>query len=133
MKSARLLDSFALIKFLREEPGFDRIRHWFVEARQRQESLLICELNVGEVFYVIGRERGLPKAEEILGLLPMLPLKTLAVTWEMILQAARLKAQYPLSYADCIAAACAMSHQAVLVTGDSEFKALKHLLPIEWI
>jgi ribonuclease VapC len=94
---------------------------------------LASELNIGEVFYVIARKKGLPKAEEFLTFLPGLPLRLLPVTWEIILQAARFKAQYALSYADCVAAASAVAHQAILVTGDPEFRALKHLVQIEWI
>ena len=133
MKNERLLDSFALVKFFREEPGYERVKHWLVEARRRENFLLVCELNAGEVFYVIGRENGIPKAEEILMLLSTLPLRMIPVTWELVLQAARLKAQYSLSYADCMAAACAIHHQAILVTGDPEFRKVKHLLEIEWI
>lgn len=133
MKNERLLDSFALIKFFREEPGFERIRQWFIEAARNGKPLSICELNVGEVFYAIARKNSLRRAEEILGLLPTLPLRLIPTTWEIVLQAARLKAQHPLSYADCIAAACAIQRQAVLVTGDPEFRALKHLIEIEWI
>ncbi len=133
MKPARLLDSYALVNFLYKEPGSDRVRNWFLEAKRRAEPLLISELNVGEVFYVVARKAGSAKAEEILTLLATLPLKRLPVTWELILQAARLKAEYALSYADCVAAACAMTHQAILLTGDSEFRALKHLISIEWI
>lgn len=133
MKNARLLDSFALVKFLREEPGFERVKGRLVEAARSDDPLLMCEINLGEVFYVIGREQGLARAEEMVASFSTLPIKPIPVAWEMILQAARLKAQYSLSYADCIAAACAMIHQAILVTGDREFRAIQHLLRIEWI
>ena len=133
MKSERLLDSHALVKYAHAEPGAERIERWFIEAKQSQIPLLVNELNLGEVFYVIARKKGLPKAEEFLNFLPGLPLRLIPATWEIILQAARLKAQYALSYADCVAAACAVVHQAVLVTGDPEFRALKHLVEIEWI
>ena len=133
MKIVRLLDSFALIKYFEAEPGGDRIRQYFDQAHRHQETLLICELNVGEVFYIIARKHGLSRAEEILTTLSTLPLKTIPVSWEVVLKAARLKAQHALSYADCIAAACAMNHQAVLLTGDPEFRAVKHLLRIEWV
>lgn len=133
MKNVRLLDSFALVKFLRQEPGFERVKSWLVEAERASEPLLMSELNLGEVFYIIGKDQGLARAEEIAASFPTLPIRPIPVSWEIILQAARFKAQCSLSYADCIAAACAVNHQAVLVTGDKEFRAIQHLLRIEWI
>jgi ribonuclease VapC len=38
-----------------------------------------------------------------------------------------------MSYADCFAVACAVNESAVLVTGDPEFKAVSHLVQIEWM
>lgn len=133
MKNARLLDSFALVKFLRQEPGFERVKGWLMDAHRTGRPLLMSEINLGEVFYIIGREQGLARAEEIAASFSTLPIKQIPATWEMILQAARLKAEHALSYADCIAAACAMAHQAILVTGDKEFRVIRHLLRIEWI
>jgi len=43
------------------------------------------------------------------------------------------KAHYPLSYADCIAAATTDIHDGILVTGDREFKQLEKDLDIEWL
>jgi len=62
-----------------------------------------------------------------------LGLTVLSVTDSLVFQAAELKAQYPLSYADCFALACAVNHSATLVTGDPEFKTVSHLIEISWI
>ena len=48
-------------------------------------------------------------------------------------EAAKLKARYKIAYADCFAAALALSLNALLVTGDPEFKMLAHKLSVEWI
>lgn len=133
MKNVRLLDSSALLSFLQREPGFGRVKHRFEEAQKNHEPLLMCELNFGEVFYVIARRRGIQEAEGIVTVLPTLPLRMVPVTWDLVLQAARLKAQYAMSYADCVAAACALSHQAALVTGDRDFKLVKDLVNVEWV
>jgi ribonuclease VapC len=109
------------------------VKGWLLEASRSDSPLLICEINLGEVFYVIGREQGLARAEEIVASFSTLPIQQIPATWEIILQAARLKAQHALSYADCIAAASAMAYQAVLVTGDKEFRTVQHLFKIEWI
>jgi len=53
----------------------------------------------------------------------------------MLLTAARLKANYPISYADAFAASLAVIHNSYLLTGDPEFKTLvkKENIPIEWL
>ncbi len=133
MKSAKLLDSFAVVKYILAEPGGDRVLGFISEARRSEQPLLLSEINAGEVFYVIAKRFGLAKAEEVLTLFSTLPIRMVPVSWELILQAARLKAQFALSYAECIAADCAMAHQAVLVTGDKEFRSIQHLVRVEWI
>jgi ribonuclease VapC len=54
-------------------------------------------------------------------------------TWERILVAAGLKAHFPVSYADAFAIALAQEFGATLLTGDPEFKAVSHLITIEWL
>jgi predicted nucleic acid-binding protein len=54
---------------------------------------------------------------------------------ELLLSAASIKASFPLSYADAFAAATAQIHDAVLLTGDPEFKALeaKGIISVRWL
>ena len=47
--------------------------------------------------------------------------------------AAKFKAQYPIAYADCFAAALAFQRKAVVVTGDPEFRKLSDRISIEWV
>lgn len=95
--------------------------------------MVMSEINAGELYYAIGRRMGLDKAEEALANLSTIPVTLVPTTWELIVAAARLKAQWPLSYADCFAVATAMARGATVVTGDPEFKHVEHLVPVEWI
>jgi len=54
---------------------------------------------------------------------------------KLLRTAGRLKALYPISYADSFAASLAVIHHAALPTGDPEFKKLekKEKLPVEWL
>ena len=133
MRSARLLDTFPLVRFFKKEPGFERVKALLSEARRARTPLLISEINAGELYYTVARKAGVDSAEEILAALSTIPITVLPTTWELTLAAARLKARWALSYADCFAAACAMQEGAVLVTGDQEFKQVEHLVSIEWI
>lgn len=52
------------------------------------------------------------------------------------MSAAGLKSRYAISYADAFAAATALMHDAPLVTGDPELRAMaagKSNLKLEWI
>jgi ribonuclease VapC len=51
----------------------------------------------------------------------------------LISKASELKAQYPISYADCFAAATALIHNASLLTGDPEFQKLMKVVPVDWL
>lgn len=66
-------------------------------------------------------------------ILPGLPIQPVPVDFPLVLAAARLKAKYPLSYADCFAAAAGEKNCAVVLTGDPEFTLIEEFLPIEWL
>jgi predicted nucleic acid-binding protein len=95
----------------------------------------MCVVNWGEIIYIVERERGLPKAQEILARIDELPIEIVEVDRALTLAAAHLKMQYPIAYADCFAAALAQIKKASLVTGDPEFKKVKpeSNLNIKWI
>ena len=50
-----------------------------------------------------------------------------------MLEAAKVKAQFPLSYADAFVVATAQRSQAIVVTGDPEFRAVSHLIEVLWL
>jgi len=79
------------------------------------------------------RRFGDNKKVEILGRVHQLGFKILPATEALVYKAAELKADYPISYADCFALACALEQSAILVTGDPEFKKVAHLINIQWI
>ena len=91
------------------------------------------EINLGEVYYSLARSSSTESAEGFLKRLPTLPIRPLSNTYEHVLAAARLKARLPISYADALAVATAQREQATLVTGDPDFQAVQHLVPIRWI
>lgn len=91
------------------------------------------EINIGEVYYSRARTKSVEQAEAFLEVLPTLPIQPVSNTFEHVLAAARLKATYPISYADAFAVATAQRVKATLVTGDPEMRAVEHLVPILWI
>jgi predicted nucleic acid-binding protein len=132
-KKRRLLDSFALIAFLGKEKGFEKVKRLLEAASAEGEPMLMNEINVGEVFYITARQRSPGQAEEFLERLPVLPIRLVPNPFPTVIEAARIKSKFPVSYADAFAAATARLEGAAVVTGDPEFARLRHLVEIDWL
>jgi predicted nucleic acid-binding protein len=131
VKKKSVLDAYALIAFLKKESGHSRVRDLLASE---DTSLFINAINIGEVFYIVARDRGIQAADYFLTvILPSLPVVVLDNSLEDVIAAARLKAVHALSFADCFAAATAIREQAPLVTGDLQFKKLGRALEIDWV
>jgi predicted nucleic acid-binding protein len=128
----RVLDAWAVLAYLQgEEPAASRVKDVLHEAENRQVTLFMSLINVGEVFYTIGRRQGENAAEETLAELRHLTLTIIAPDANTVLQAARMKMRYTLSYADAFAAVTARGLHATLMTGDPELLALTDLIALE--
>lgn len=134
MKIKRLLDSYAVLAYLNGGSAAKAVEQAMKDAENSGSSLLMNEINIGEVYYILSRKRGPEKADYFVDtILQGLPIQSLPVDFSLILQASRLKAKYPLSIADCFAAAQAIRSEASILTGDPEFKAVEALVTIEWL
>jgi predicted nucleic acid-binding protein len=104
-------------------------------AAARVEELLATRplmswINLGEVFYVTDREAGRAAATEVIDFLePRLDLDL--PSRDRVLDAATLKSEHRIAYADAFAIATAIAHDAVLVTGDPEILSGDPAWPIE--
>ena len=132
MTTTYLLDSWAVLAFLKQEsPADNRVIMLLEQAHLGTVRLLLSVINLGEVYYTVGRLRGEDFANKVLVELQLLPVEFLQVEEADVFAAARWKMHYPLAYADAFAAAAAEKYQAVLVTGDPELLALKDKIEIE--
>jgi ribonuclease VapC len=130
----RLLDSFALLAYLNQENGFEIVKSVLAKAQKSGIFLVMNEINIGESYYILFRKRGREKADYFLeNILPGLPITTVSNDFQQVIDAARLKAEYSLSFVDCFAVATARREEAMIMTGDPEFKKIEHLVEIEWI
>lgn len=132
-KKRSLLDSFAILAFLNKESGFEKVKSLLREAERSKEPLLMNEINIGEVYYMTAKARSHEQAEDFLHRLETLPIQAVANSFAAVLEAARLKARFPISYADAFAIATAIRMDAVVVTGDPEFRQVEHLVTIDWL
>ena len=132
-KTRRLLDSYAILAFLNDEEGAEPVARLLQEAAQDGTRLLVNEINVGEAYYIVAKHRSEDAAEQVLLHLDRLPLELVSNDFDAVMEAARMKARFPLSYADAFALATAVRFRARLVTGDPEFEAAEDLVEVEWL
>jgi ribonuclease VapC len=126
-KPVFVLDSFAVLAYFHAEDGGERVLDLLNDAREAKAELTMSLINVGEVVYLMGRNRGRKIAESTLKDLHDLPINFYEASEERILAAAWIKSSYAISYADSFAVQLAQELKAILVTGDPEFKAVKDL------
>jgi len=133
MPVTRVLDSHALLAFLRGEAGAELVTGMLEKAGLRDTPLLMTEVNYAEVKYTVVRKDGPDRWEEIARELPTLPIEFRAADRALADLAADYKARFKLSLADAFAAALAKEKKAELVTGDPEFKPLEKEIRISWL
>jgi ribonuclease VapC len=130
---AKVLDSFALLAFFRDEPGAEAVENLLVAASRKDTPLLMTEVNYAEVKYTLLKKNGPAAWDEAAKVFPGLPIEFHPATRELADLAADFKSCYSLSLADAFAAALARKHKADLVTGDPEFKPLEREIKIHWL
>jgi ribonuclease VapC len=128
-----VLDSHALLKFLRDEPGAETVSQILEKAGQRDQPVHMTEVNYAEAQYIIRRKDGDAVWEMVAGELKAAPIEFHPATRALADTAADFKARFKISLADAFAAALAKEKKAELVTGDPEFKPLEKEIKIHWL
>jgi predicted nucleic acid-binding protein len=132
----RVLDSWAVLAWLHDEgPAAKRVQKLLDQAGAGAAHLYMSIINIGEVYYRLVRKRGPESAKAFLADLKKMSIEVIPAPNTLVLEAADLKSQYPISYADAFAAVTAVRQRATLVTGDVELRALDRagLIEIEWL
>ena len=130
---AKVLDSFALIAYFRDEPGAETMENLLVSAGKKDNPLLMTDVNYAEVKYYILKKDGAEAWGKAAKVLEGLPIDFHSTTRALADEAADFKARYKLSLSDAFAAALAKERKAELVTGDLEFKPLEKEIKVQWL
>lgn len=119
------LDSWVVLRWLDgDEPAAAR-----VETAMPSRPVMSW-INLGEVAYIVERRAGADRARRVVR--ELRPRLTLDLPIEVrVLEAAHLKARYPMAYADAFAVATAVAHGATLLTGDPEILDGDPAWPVE--
>lgn len=129
----RILDAHGLMVFLEKEPGYRVVEECLNDAIQSGDNLLMTTVNYGEILYIVLRECGAEKANEIEKIMDTLPVTIVEAGLPLVREAAHLKAFHTLSYADCFAAALAKLNDCEVVTGDREFQTIEDEVKVMWV
>ena len=109
-----VLDSWALLAYLKDEPAAGRIESGWLES-----GAAISSINLGEVLYIRTRAIGEASARADVETIRR-RLTSVEPEWPLVTAAATIKANGGLSYADAFCIATALHLEAPLWTGDPE-------------
>ena len=128
-----VLDSYAILSYLEAEEDSHKVKEILERAVSGDCEIFMSVINLGEVAYIVERERGFMNSQKVLAYIDELPISFVDADRYAVLKASHLKAQYSISYADCFAASLSQTKNAVLITGDPEFKKVENLISILWL
>jgi len=123
-----VLDTSALLAFMTGEKGADIVEKIL---SGKGNSLYVPWAVLFEVYYITRRTSGEKEADERFVLIKELPV---SILWNMeepdVLSAARIKAQFRVSFADSIIVATALRKEATLVHKDPEYECLSEMIKL---
>jgi len=133
-----VLDSWAIMAYLEDEPSAERIADIISDAHDNGVPLMMSVVNAGEIWYIVARRTTAAEADRTIALLQQIGIKFIEADWPLTKIAAGFKVKGNISYADCYAAALAKvgtgsRSNRVLITGDPEFKQLEKEITINWL
>jgi len=129
----RVLDTWPILEWMnRRQPATDAVEKLLDESLAGSAQLFMSAINVGEVYYFLRKTHSERVAESWRELSATVPATIEVPTADEIWDAALLKGQYPIAYADAFAAALAQKYRCPLVTGDPEFRSIPDL-ELDWI
>jgi ribonuclease VapC len=128
-----VLDSYAMIAYFEDEPGADRVALVLKQLIKGKAKGFMSVVNWGEVYYNTMREQGISEAEKVIVQLDKFPIQIVDVNKALAYEAAKLKGEFRIAYADCFAVALSVKLGAAIVTGDPDFKKLQERISIQWI
>lgn len=132
-RPAYVLDTFAWLAYLQNEPAAAHIEKILESAGKQKSRLFVSIINLGEILYITERRGGVSKAQDALALIRQLPIEILPADEQAVFSAAHIKASHALSYADAFAVAAAIRENAVILTNDPEFAAVESIVNVEWL
>ncbi len=119
MNGKFVLDACAIIAFLNDEEGTQKVEQLLWQCNQVPNTLFMHEINLLEIYYGVYRDGSKELAEQTYTKVLNMPIKVVTgLRKNVFKEAGRLKAVYKISLADSIALAEAKIRRIPLVTCD---------------
>jgi predicted nucleic acid-binding protein len=132
--TAYVLDASALIRYLDNEPGAERIDAIIGECLAGRARSFVSAIQWGEVAGNVRKRFGALQELQAMNGLQATEVEIVSASAEQAVRAADLKVDRKISYADAFALDLAMqSGEHVLVTADYGFKVVDDLARIEFL
>lgn len=128
-----VLDSYALLAYFQGEASSVFVKELIEAAINDKTILYLSIINVGEIYYVTYKTFNKIEADNILLDIRRLPINMYEASENLVIKSAKIKAVYPISYADSFVASLADELKAPLVTGDPEFKLIEKDFDVIWL
>lgn len=135
MTETYVLDACALIAFLADEEGANKVEALLKKAESPDCFLYMNKVNVLEIYYGIYREEGKARADETFDLIMILPISIVDELEDIVFkEAGRIKATRKLSLADAILLGRAKIMNAKVVSSDHhEFDSIEEQEELEFL
>lgn len=130
---ARIYDSFALLKLFQKERGHQKVARLLEDDRAGGSAPLLQIINFGEIIYITKKDFGENAKLRVIRNVIQLDFRLISATNDLVYEAAELTGSYSISYADASLLATAIREDAIIVTGDPEFKNVETLCAIDWV
>jgi predicted nucleic acid-binding protein len=134
--SISIVDSWGVLEWVyRNEPAASRFRSRLDAADEGNIQLLTSRITFGEINYNIRRRERRGEIPRHAYDFTSLPWRILSLDDALVDEAADLKTNFPISFADCFVAALAIRYNAPVITGDPDFQKLHAagVLQLDWI
>jgi len=120
-----VLDANAVLRYfgVGDAEGGDKVRALFEQAERGKARLTMSVINLGEVFYILLKRVGEPRALRYVQALRH-AVTMIDAEVDRTIRAAALKHEFNLGYADGFAAALAIDSRATLVSADPAFEKI---------
>ena len=141
------LDSWAVLAWLQKEPSGGYVRDlllWsagdgdgsrvipHLAVGPERPAVLMNVVNLGEVFYIVGRRNGVAVARDTVRALRTTSVRIVPADDQLVMEAASIKIDHRVSFAGAFAVATARLNDSILITGDLELKELPGIA-VHWI
>lgn len=127
-----VLDASALMTFLEDRPGAEKVEELIRLGVEGKRQLLMSVVNWGEVYYSTWCANGPGVARKVLEDIAQLPVQIIDADFDLTHRAAELRAEHKLPYTDCFAAALAADRKASFDTSDKDFAHVEKKIDIVW-